>query len=81
MDNSIEILGILIREPETKTHKLQDLMTSYGCNIRTRLGLNGSEYNKNGLILLELKGDLNERENFVKKLRLIPGLEVQQLEF
>jgi hypothetical protein len=40
MNERIEILGILIREPETKTHHLQDIMTSYGCSIRTRLGLN-----------------------------------------
>lgn len=81
MDNNIEILGILIREPETKTHNLQDILTSYGCSIRTRLGLNGSEYNKNGLILLELKGNKAERENLIAKLSKLSGIEVQQMAF
>ena len=81
MNDTFEILGILIREPETKSHNLQDLLTSYGCSIRTRLGLNGSEYSKNGLIILELKGDENERQNFVQKLKALPGIELQQLVF
>lgn len=81
MNDTIEIIGILIREPETKTHKLQDLLTSYGCSISTRLGLNGSEYSKNGLIILELKGDQTERENLVAKLKNLPGIEIQQLQF
>jgi len=81
MNERIEILGILIREPETKTHHLQDIMTSYGCSIRTRLGLNGSEYSKNGLIILELKGNDAERENFVRKLTSFQGIEIKKMEF
>lgn len=81
MNERIEILGILIREPETKTHHLQDIMTSYGCSIRTRLGLNGSEYSKNGLIILEMKGNDKDRENFLRKLNDFPGVEVQKMEF
>ncbi|HKK68155.1 MAG TPA: hypothetical protein VJ946_08070 [Bacteroidales bacterium] len=81
MTDSIKLLGILVREPEVDTHYLQDTLTSYGCNIRTRLGINGSETEKNALILLELTGSETEQKNLQDRLQSIRGLEIQSMTF
>ncbi|MGM0650845.1 MAG: hypothetical protein ACQES1_10115 [Bacteroidota bacterium] len=81
MENHFKLLGILVREPEVNTTHLQDILTSYGCNIRTRLGLNGPETKKNALILLELYGDEQEQKHLTAALKELPGLEIQSMQF
>ncbi|MFO7880125.1 MAG: hypothetical protein ACQES0_02850 [Bacteroidota bacterium] len=81
MADNMKLLGILVREPEIDTHHLQDTLTSYGCNIRTRLGINGSDNVKNAVILLELTGPEEEQVNLKKKLESLDGIDVQSMSF
>lgn len=61
-DGTAEILGILVeRDPEVVL-SVQRILTAYGCNIRTRLGVNETFFGEPaGLIILELKGDPEQR--------------------
>lgn len=50
-----KILGIHLANPAKAGEKLQDILTKYGCTIRTRMGLhNDEEDGSEGLIILEL---------------------------
>ncbi|MDA3820710.1 MAG: hypothetical protein PF590_09650 [Candidatus Delongbacteria bacterium] len=81
MDTHFNFIGILVRDPELDTTHLQDTLTSYGCNIRTRLGLNSTGNKKNPLILLDLYGDEQEQNNLMSALKAIPGIEVKNMIF
>ena len=58
-EGSTEIIGILIEQNPEVVSRVQQILTSYGCYIRTRLGVNEIFYGEPaGLIILELKGCL-----------------------
>ncbi len=60
--NSVEILGMLVERNPSVILEVQKILTSYGCNIRTRLGVNEVFFGEPaGLIILELKGDEKQR--------------------
>lgn len=83
MDNII-ILGIYIKERSKNAMVVQNLLTKYGCSIKTRIGLHEvtNEFcNSCGLILLELTGYLSEIENLEKYLRSLNDIEVQKMIF
>ncbi|NDL67873.1 hypothetical protein [Anaerotalea alkaliphila] len=56
------IMGIKVDHRQVEAAKLQQLLTEYGCIIKTRLGLHnasekGTECSEDGLILLEFIAD------------------------
>ena len=57
------IIGILLDNRTEEALKFQEILTEYGCNIKTRIGLhNIGEYKciNNGIILLEVVSNINE---------------------
>ena len=57
------IMGILLDNRIEEAVKFQEIITDFGCNIRTRIGLhNIGEYKciNNGIILLEVVNNVNE---------------------
>ena len=63
---------------------MQKLLTEYGCNIKTRLGLHRVDENvcsPRGLILLEMFGDLTVCRELKAKLGKFEGVEVQGMAF
>lgn len=57
------IMGILLDNRTEEAVKFQKIITEFGCNIRTRIGLhNIGEYKciNNGIILLEVVNNVNE---------------------
>ena len=59
----IRVLGIHINDRVNNAAGIQQILTKYGCSIRTRLGLHDvvDDYcSQCGLILLELSGDMAE---------------------
>ncbi|MDD3738333.1 MAG: hypothetical protein PHP31_03470 [Lentimicrobiaceae bacterium] len=84
MPNNITILGVLIDSEKTSISEIQEIFTSYGCCVRTRLGLNqtdGKTATNKRLILLELEGDKEERLNLENALQESKGVEVKKMEF
>lgn len=82
--NEIRILGIYINERVKESLTLQNILTRYGCSIKTRLGLHEVQDNycsKSGLILLELCGEPAEMDNLEKELNGIDSLQVKNMTF
>jgi hypothetical protein len=82
VNGNVEILGILIeRNPETIS-MVQKILTAYGCNIRTRLGVNETFFGEPaGLIILELKGDQKQRYLLEKDLKSLNQVHVRTMIF
>jgi hypothetical protein len=80
----IWVLGINISNRPNAVDQVQDLMTKFGCSIRTRLGLHNTEpgsFNGRGLIILELHGDPAEFYKLENELLKIEGVDVQKMIF
>jgi hypothetical protein len=81
-DRSVEILGILAERDNEVIRNVQKLLTAYGCNIRTRLGLNEVFFGEPaGLIILELKGDREQRHLLEKNLKELDKVHVRSMVF
>jgi len=77
------ILGIRLDNRMQTAIDFQKKLTTYGCIIKTRLGLHDVSENKcapNGLILLEVIDDV-ESAKFEAELREIEGIEIQTMKF
>lgn len=80
--SSVEILGILIERNHDIILTVQKILTAYGCNIRTRLGVNELFFGEPaGLIILELKGDEKQRLLLEKELKLLKQVHVRTMVF
>ena len=80
--NRVEILGILVERSPAVILLVQKLLTSYGCNIRTRLGVNEIFFGEPaGLIILELKGDEKQRVLLEKDLKALNNVHVRSMVF
>jgi hypothetical protein len=80
--NGIEILCVLVERDQQVIQSVQKVLTSYGCNIRTRLGVNEVFFGEPaGLIVLELKGDENQRILLEKDLKAIGHVHVRSMIF
>jgi len=78
------ILGVVITDRQKEAGEVQNVLTKYGCSIKTRLGLHEAS-NENcsneGLILLELIGDYKDMDNLEEALQKIEGTETQKMSF
>lgn len=82
--SEIRILGIRISNRSQVNLSVQNILTKYGCTIKTRLGLHEvveDNCSPEGIILLELLGLEAEMDLLEKELRNLPGVEVQKMIF
>jgi hypothetical protein len=78
----VEILGVLIERSQPVVLSVQKILTSYGCNIRTRLGVNEVFFGEPaGLIILELKGDEKQRLLLERDLKKLDHTHVRTMVF
>ncbi len=79
------VVGIHVPNRFKQVTKIQNILTEYGCSIKTRLGLHevNNEYCAiNGLILLEMFGPEKDMDQMVEKLIAVDeGIDVQQMVF
>ena len=81
-DNAAEILGILIPREYEIVKSVQKILTSYGCNIRTRLGVNETFFGEPaGLIILELTGDDQQRKLLERDLKTLKRVNIRRMVF
>jgi hypothetical protein len=83
-ENETRILGISISDRVKKVDEVQNVLTKFGCSIKTRLGLHevvDDECSINGTIILELSGDMEECIKLENELLKIEGLDVQKMVF
>lgn len=78
----VEILALLVERSQPVIASVQKILTSYGCNIRTRLGVNEVFFGEPaGLIILELKGDEKQRILLEKDLKALSLVHVRTMVF
>lgn len=78
------ILGVHVTDRATQVPRVQELLTQYACNIKTRIGLHRVDdevCSPRGLILLEMFGDPAVCDEFKAKLAKLEGVEIQQMLF
>ena len=78
------IVGVHIADRIHHVGSVQQVLTEYGCSIRTRLGLHDADEkfcSPNGLITLEMAGSENEHDKMMQKLTAIEGVEVKKMVF
>jgi len=78
------IVGAHIHNRGENALKVQKLLTEYGCNIKTRLGLHevAEDYcAPGGVLILEMTGDDAVCQELARLLGDIEGVEVQKMEF
>ncbi len=78
------ILGLHVTDRVKEAIDVQNVLTKFGCSIKTRLGLHEvhEDYcSTNGLIILELTGNAEEMIKLENELLKIEGLNVQKMTF
>ncbi|MBN2294954.1 MAG: hypothetical protein JXM70_21175 [Pirellulales bacterium] len=78
------IFGIHITNRVEHSPSVQHVLTDFGCNIKTRIGLhdvNEDYCSPNGLLLIEFVGSEEDRQRLKDKLVEIKGTEVQIMVF
>ncbi|UFS70337.1 hypothetical protein LPW11_21005 [Geomonas sp. RF6] len=82
-DNHV-VLGIHLQNRVKDAPEVQKVLTAYGCNIKTRIGLHEVSDNYcagSGLILLEMVGDATKYKELAGTLNRFDGVEVQKMVF
>jgi hypothetical protein len=77
------IMGLHLTDRVEQATRVQALLTEYGAQIRTRIGIHrtGELGTPQGIILLEMVGDDARRFELGQRLLTIPGVEVKELVF
>jgi len=84
MSKETRILGVLITDRKKEAGKVQNVLTKYGCSIKTRLGLHEATddvCSTSGLLLLELTGDVSEMDKLENELVATEGTQTQKMIF
>lgn len=82
--DEIIVLGVYVKNRAGISKQIQQIFTTFGCSIRTRLGLNlsdGEQMNEEGLILLELTGDRQEMLKLENALLKLDDVQVKKMVF
>jgi hypothetical protein len=80
----VRVLGVMINDPSKGADRIQNILTKYGCTIRTRLGIHDIDQkyaSETGLMLLELVGDMQECLRLENELLALEGVDVQKMVF
>ncbi len=77
------IVGIHVTNRVKHAGVIQKVLTQYGTNIKTRVGLHDitDDLAANGIILLEMVGNERQCLSILKKLNAIKGVEAKKMVF
>ncbi|HOV60920.1 MAG TPA: hypothetical protein PK349_07620 [Candidatus Hydrogenedentes bacterium] len=78
------IYGVHVHNRGQNALKVQELLTRYGCNIKTRLGLHEVSEDfcsSAGVLLLEMTGDPAVCRELFEQLNMIDGVEAKEMVF
>lgn len=77
-----QLVAVKVGQREDSATKVQSVLTSFGCNIKVRLGLHDlpeGVCSPAGLIILQVNAEENEIAGFVKKLNAIEDVTARSL--
>lgn len=80
----IRIIGIHLLDRIKEAGKTQKLLTEYSDYIKTRLGFHevtSQTCSRNGLIVIEMRGDKEKWDSLQEKLDKIEGITVKDMNF
>ncbi len=80
----IRVLGCYVENRIAEAGEVQGVLTKYGCNIKTRLGLHAVTDEScavDGLIVLELCGAASECDALESALASCKGVRLQKMVF
>ncbi len=78
------LLAIKINERPAHAPHVQEILTHYGCNIRTRVGFhetNEDNCSMDGLLILQMCGDKDEIQAMYDDLEKVEGVIPRFIEF
>ena len=78
------IVGIHVQDRHGNVPNIQEILTKYGCSIKTRMGLHEVRddfCSTAGIILLETAGLREEVDAMVTALQAVDGIDVQTMIF
>ncbi len=76
------IFGVHVNQRVENVPAVQTILSKYGCNIRTRLGIHDADSTScspDGLLLVDVFGP--ETEDFYRELHSLKGVDVQRMDF
>lgn len=76
---AIKINGRIANAP-----MVQDILTKYGCNIKTRVGFhetNEDQCSMDGILILQLFGDQTKIQDMLKEIEILEGVKVKFIDF
>ena len=71
------ILLVLLGKRKEEAVKVQQILTGWGCMIKTRLGIHDGvldDCSDSGLVILELVGEDEKKDELTRKLSVLPGV-------
>jgi len=71
------VMVILIENSRETALNVQKVLTGWDCMIKTRLGIHDEvldNYSDNGLMILELVGEEEKKDELLRKLSLLKGV-------
>jgi hypothetical protein len=77
------VMIILVGKRKEAAVNVQKLLTTWGCIIKTRLGLHDGvldNCSNSGLLVLELVGEKEKRDELAHKISLLTGVKIQLVE-
>lgn len=77
------IMTILVEHRKETARDMQGLLTEYGCNIKLRLGLHEAVNvcAEDGLLILQLVGEMEKIEALLAKLNALDGVQAKLTTF
>lgn len=78
------VLGVHLTDRFSEAHKVQDVFTMFGKNIKTRIGIHdvhNTDSGPEGVILLDIYGGEKAADDLAKELSKIMGVETKKLIF
>lgn len=75
-----ELMIILVDTRKEEAPQVQKILTTWGCLIKTRLGIHDGVLDKcsnSGLIILELVGEKEKQKELADRLNVLPGVKAQ----
>jgi len=77
-----DIVALIVGHRSETSVNVQKILSGWGCMIKTRLGLHEGvldQCSQTGLILLEMVGENDKIEEFVRKLNLIKDVQAKRI--
>ena len=78
-----QLMIVLIDARRKQAPAVQEVLTGWGCSIKTRIGIHDGVLDKcsdNGLIILELVGEEEKQKELAERLNALPGVKTRMVD-